>query len=114
MSLVVDDMTIRFGGLTAVNHVSFQLSPGEIVGIIGPNGAGKTTLLNGVSGFADLSTGSVHLDGVDIGNLSTDVRADHGLVRNFQATRAFETLTVREHVMVVPGAHPQEPTTKKY
>jgi branched-chain amino acid transport system ATP-binding protein len=113
MSLVVDEMTIRFGGLTAVSEVSLELSPGEIVGIIGPNGAGKTTLLNGISGFADLSTGTVRLDGADIGKLPPDARAKQGLIRNFQATRVFETLTVREHLFVVPDAHPREPTTQK-
>jgi len=111
MSLLVDDMTIRFGGLTAVSEVSLELSPGEIIGIIGPNGAGKTTLLNGISGFADLSTGTVRLDGADIGGLPPNARAKRGLIRNFQATRAFESLTVREHLFVVPNAHPREPAT---
>lgn len=106
-------MTIRFGGLTAVKDVSLRLQPGEILGIIGPNGAGKTTLLNGVSGFTELVAGSVQVDGVDMRGLSPNRRAEHGLVRSFQATRVFDTLSVREHVLVVPGARLRDPATQR-
>lgn len=112
-SLTVDAMTIRFGGLTAVREVSLQLMPGEILGIIGPNGAGKTTLLNGISGFTDLVAGSVHVDGVDMRGLSPNRRAEHRLVRSFQATRVFDTLSVREHVLVIPGARLGDPSTQR-
>ena len=113
MSLDVIDMTIRFGGLTAVSHVSMQLAPGDILGVIGPNGAGKTTLLNGASGFAKLESGTVLLDGFDMAGLAPDERAHRGLVRSFQATRVFDTLSVREHVFVVPDAHPDDPATRR-
>ena len=113
MSLNVTDMTIRFGGLTAVSHVSMDLAPGDILGVIGPNGAGKTTLLNGISGFADLESGRVVLDGSDMAGMAPDQRADRGLVRSFQATRVFDTLTVKEHIFVVPDGHPEHPATRR-
>ena len=112
MSLNVTGMTIRFGGLTAVSDVSMELAPGEILGVIGPNGAGKTTLLNGISGFANLESGTVLLDGADMAGLAPDERAHRGLVRSFQATRVFDTLTVKEHIFVVPGGHPEHPVTR--
>ncbi|MBT2301959.1 ATP-binding cassette domain-containing protein [Variovorax paradoxus] len=108
MSLLVENMTIRFGGLTAVSGISLEVRPGEILGIIGPNGAGKTTLLNGISGFTDLVSGRVRVDGQDMEGLPPDQRAKRGLVRSFQATRVFDSLTVLEHLAVVPHADPAD------
>jgi ABC-type branched-subunit amino acid transport system ATPase component len=103
-ALDVRGVTVRFGGLVAVDGVELSVAPGEIVGVIGPNGAGKTTLLDAVSGFVNPSEGSVLLGGTDVTRAVPYVRARHGLGRSFQDARLFPSLTVRE---VLLGAfHP--------
>jgi len=91
---------VRFGGIRAVDDVSFSVSPGEIVGIIGPNGAGKTTLYDLISGFTAKGGGAVLLDGHDISGLTPDRRARRGLGRSFQDARLFPALTVEEAIKV--------------
>jgi branched-chain amino acid transport system ATP-binding protein len=98
--LTIDNLVRRFGGLTAVDQVSFSVPEGEIVAIIGPNGAGKTTLFNLISGFLAPDEGEVVLDGVPITRLSPDRIAQRGLVRTFQLVRLFKDMSVLSNVMV--------------
>src|SRR4051794_34481682 len=109
--LAVEKVTKRFGGLTAVNKVSFAVRPGEIVGIIGPNGAGKTTLFNCVSGHLRATEGTVHVDGEDVSHSAAHHRARAGLGRTFQIVHPIKSLTVLENVMV--GAFAQHRNRNK-
>ncbi|MFE5330727.1 ATP-binding cassette domain-containing protein [Embleya sp. NPDC056575] len=97
--LLTREVSVRYGGNTAVDKVSIELRPGEILGLIGTNGAGKSTLLNAIGGFAP-ATGSVELLGRDVSRLAPARRAALGLGRTFQAARLFPELTVRETVLV--------------
>jgi branched-chain amino acid transport system ATP-binding protein len=93
-------VTVRFGGLTAVDDAACEVRPGEIVGLIGPNGAGKTTFVNVLSGFQAATEGAVTVDGREIGALSPEKRAKIGVVRTFQGARLFTDLTVVENAEV--------------
>jgi len=97
--LSVRDLTVRFGGLIAVDHASLEVSDGEVVGLIGTNGAGKSTLMNAVGGFV-VSSGSVSLLGEEVGDTSAGYRASLGLGRTFQAATLFPELTVSETLLV--------------
>jgi branched-chain amino acid transport system ATP-binding protein len=90
----------RFGGLTAINDVSIDVKPGEILGIIGPNGAGKTTLFNLLSGFMKPSQGTITFDGRSVAGMRPHRINRLGLARTFQLVRPFSRLTVLENVMV--------------
>ena len=92
------DLTIRFGGHVAVDHVSCAFAPGTLTAIVGPNGAGKTTYFNLISGQLPASEGQVLLDGQDITTLPAPLRTRRGLGRAFQLTQLFPNLTVRENV----------------
>lgn len=96
--LQVEDISISFGGLKAVQDVSFTLEPGEIMGLIGPNGAGKTTTLNLISGLYTCDTGKVILDGVDVTDKKPYERARMGLGRTFQTPRFLSRSTVAENM----------------
>jgi len=98
--LSVDGLTVGFGGITAVDQVTFDLAPGEILGFIGPNGAGKTTLFDLISGFTRAESGSVAIDGIDVSRFTPDRRARTGLGRSFQDARLFPSLTVEETLAV--------------
>jgi ABC-type branched-subunit amino acid transport system ATPase component/ABC-type branched-subunit amino acid transport system permease subunit len=98
-ALEVRGLTVRFGGILAVNDVSIRVMPGELVGLIGTNGAGKSTLLNGISGFVP-AEGTVEVLGRDVSTLSAARRHTMGLGRGFQAARLYPDLTVRETLMV--------------
>lgn len=98
-ALAVEDVTVRFGGNTAVDGVSLQVDDGEIVGLIGTNGAGKSTLMNAISGFVP-STGRISLFGHDVSAVAPSKRAGFGLGRTFQAAGLFPELTVTETVLV--------------
>ena len=101
MSLLsVKGVTKRFGGVTANKGISFEVAPGELVGIIGPNGAGKSTLFECISGFYTPDEGEVMLDGARITGLSPDVVCRRGIARTFQKLRPFQGMTVLENVMV--------------
>jgi branched-chain amino acid transport system ATP-binding protein len=96
--LEVRDLTQRFGGLTAVDQVSFNIHAGEVSAVIGPNGAGKTTLFNLVSGFQRPVSGSIHFEGRNITGLAPHQIAASGLVRTFQLVQLFPELTARQNV----------------
>ncbi|WBU31235.1 ABC transporter ATP-binding protein [Rhodopseudomonas palustris] len=96
--LEVDNISKRFGGLLALNDVSFGVEKGEILGIIGPNGAGKTTLFGVVSGFIAPSSGDVRFDGQRITGISPDRLTRRGLVRSFQIVQTFADMTTLEVV----------------
>ncbi|CAN5855656.1 ABC transporter ATP-binding protein [soil metagenome] len=96
--LETKDLTIRFGGHVAVDHVSCAFERGTLTAIVGPNGAGKTTYFNLISGQLRASSGSVHLKGVDITHESASARTHLGLGRAFQLTQLFPNLSVVENV----------------
>ena len=96
----IEGITRRFGGLVAVRDVSFQVAPGEIVGLIGPNGAGKTTLFDIISGHRAPHAGRVRFDGHDITRAGAPRCARYGIGRTFQIVKPLTTLTVHENVMV--------------
>ena len=97
--LAVEGVTKRFGGLTAVNDVSFALENGKLTALIGPNGAGKTTLFNAIGGVARIDTGTVRIAGVDVTGRQPHTIAQLGVSRTFQNARLFEEMTVLENVM---------------
>ncbi|MGA0808701.1 MAG: ABC transporter ATP-binding protein [Burkholderiaceae bacterium] len=98
--LEVKNVSRRFGGLIAVDDVSFNVSAGEILSVIGPNGAGKSTLFKLISSFLKCSSGEVQLFGQRISNLSPHEVARKGVVRTFQETTIFKSMTVLENVIV--------------
>ncbi|MEN3272659.1 MAG: hypothetical protein V7636_1420, partial [Actinomycetota bacterium] len=98
----------RFGGITAVDDVSFDLEEGQILGLIGPNGAGKTTIFDIISGLLPIDGGAIHFNGVDITDLRPDRRAALGLGRSFQDARIFPTLTVAENIAIGLERHLDE------
>lgn len=98
--LQVKDLTMRFGGLLAVDNVGFDVGENEIFAIIGPNGAGKTTVFNCVGGFYKPTSGQVIMGGVNIAGKPSHKVAHHGLVRTFQNVRLFKELTVLENLLV--------------
>lgn len=98
--LEVKNLTRRFGGLIAVNNVNFTVNEGEILSIIGPNGAGKSTLFKLISSFLKTSGGEVIFKGEKISNLSPHVVARKGIVRTFQETTIFRSMTTRENIIV--------------
>jgi branched-chain amino acid transport system ATP-binding protein len=97
--LEVSDVTVRFGGFTAVDGVSLSVARGEVVGVIGPNGAGKTTLVNAIFGVYRPTSGHVALNGRDLAGLSPDRRARRGMARTFQNLELFGTMTVYENIV---------------
>jgi branched-chain amino acid transport system ATP-binding protein len=97
------DLTIRFGGLVALEAVDMTLGPGEILGIIGPNGAGKSTLFNLITGIYRPTRGSVHLAGGEITGMATHRIAAAGIARTFQSSRLFDELTLTDNVVI--GMH---------
>jgi branched-chain amino acid transport system ATP-binding protein len=101
--LTVDAMTKRFGGLTAVDQVSFQIGKGEIFSLIGPNGAGKTTLFNSITGIYQPTSGTVVFEGKDITGLKPYKVAELGIGRTFQQIRLFAYMTAFDNVRV--GEH---------
>ncbi|MBR3251016.1 MAG: ABC transporter ATP-binding protein [Erysipelotrichaceae bacterium] len=101
MSLLeVKDLTIRFGGLVAVDNLSFTMEEGQVTSLIGPNGAGKTTVINLLTGFYTPNQGQVILDGEDITGNPTDVVVEKGLSRTFQNIRLFSNMSVEDNVLI--------------
>jgi branched-chain amino acid transport system ATP-binding protein len=98
--LEVRAVTVRFGGLSALDSVQLDLRSGEVTGLIGPNGAGKTTLFNVISGLQVPTAGRVLVDGDDVSKLKPFKRARRGVARTFQRLEVFGSLSVRENVLV--------------
>jgi len=98
--LEVSGLTKRFGGLVAVNNVSFSVGEHEILSVIGPNGAGKSTLFKLIASFLKTSSGEVRFRGERISNLAPHRVARKGVVRTFQETTIFKSMTVRDNVIV--------------
>lgn len=98
--LEVSGLTKNFGGLVAVNDLSFSIEPGEILAMIGPNGAGKTTVFNLVAGFLKPNKGRITFDGKDITGMSAHKVCRTGIARTFQIVKPFGNMTVLENVMV--------------
>ncbi|HUD15967.1 MAG TPA: ABC transporter ATP-binding protein [Acidimicrobiales bacterium] len=103
-ALVAKDITVHFGGLTALSGVSLEVAQGSILGLVGPNGAGKSTLLGVLSGLLRPDEGRVWLQGEDVTHASVRSRANRGLARTFQQPELFMGLTVREHLVVAHRA----------
>jgi branched-chain amino acid transport system ATP-binding protein len=101
--LAVDGVSIRFGGVTALDDVTFAVAPGAICGLIGPNGAGKTTLFNCISRLYDPQAGSIRFEGRPLAGVPRHAIAALGIARTFQNVALFATMTTRENVCV--GAH---------
>ena len=101
-ALRISDLTKDFGGLRAVDNISFQVSQGELVGLIGPNGCGKTTTFNCISGMLPSSSGTIEV----LGQNATEMRPDQiqrlGLTRTFQHTWLWRDMTVIENLLVPP------------
>ena len=98
--LEVKGVTKRYGGLVAVNQVSFEVNQGEILSVIGPNGAGKSTLFKLIASFVPTSAGEVLFRGERISDLAPHIVARKGVVRTFQETTIFRSMTVRENIIV--------------
>jgi len=98
--LRVENVSKRFGGITANENVSFEVGVGKIVGLIGPNGAGKTTMFNCIAGYASPSAGQIWLQDQKIGGFAPEQCARAGIGRTFQIARTFTSMTALENVMV--------------
>ena len=101
--LSVETVTVRFGGITALDDVSFTVRRGEFVGLIGPNGAGKTSLLRTIMGAQKPLTGRVVLNGIDISGRKTSARSRLGLAMSHQIVRPFRNLTLLDNVALAAG-----------
>ena len=105
LPLAATGITVRFGGLTALDDVSVDVEAGTIVGLVGPNGAGKSTLFAVMSGLIRPVKGRVFLAGRDVTDLSPQARARLGLARTFQHPELFLGMTVRDHIVLAHRAH---------
>jgi branched-chain amino acid transport system ATP-binding protein len=103
--LEVKNATKRFGGLTAVSDLTFEMDEGAIVSVIGPNGAGKTTFFNCIAGFYRIDEGSITLDGTELSDLRPDTISKLGLARTYQNIRLFGSMTALENVLVGEHQH---------
>src|SRR3954454_2744107 len=103
--LDVSSISVRFGGITALDNVSLAVAAGELVGLVGPNGAGKTTLFNCIAGLKHPSAGRVYVDGSELTGMPVRRRSRLGIGRTFQRLELFSGMTVREHVIVADRAH---------
>lgn len=100
MLLEVDNVSKNFGGVRALNNVSFNLEPGMILGLIGPNGAGKSTLFNIITGTLPPTSGTIYLDGRNITGMPVHKIAGYRVARTFQMVRPFMNLSVKENVVI--------------
>ncbi|WP_424534004.1 ABC transporter ATP-binding protein [Sphaerisporangium viridialbum] len=105
MSLLeLDGLTVRYGGVTAVDSVSFAIEPGTLVGLIGPNGAGKTTMIDAITGMVRYG-GDIRLDGESVTSWPAHRRSRAGIIRTFQSLELFMELTVRENLQTYARVH---------
>src|SRR5690242_3321229 len=107
--LEVRDLTVRFGGVVALDRVSFDVDAGRMVAVIGPNGAGKTTLFNIITKVYRPASGSVTIDGTSVQNLAPHQLIKHGVARTFQNLALFRSMNVLDNVLV--GDHSRTRTT---
>lgn len=111
-ALEAQGLSVRYGGVSAVDGVSLQLLPGEIRGLIGPNGAGKSTFIDALSGRRATSGGTVHLQGKDVSHLDVVERRLRGLSRSFQRTSIFPAMRIGDQIELaaskIPDADPDE------
>src|SRR5882757_8770239 len=98
--LVVEDLRVTYGGVTAVDGVSLSVSEGEIVGLIGPNGAGKSSMIDALTGYHQAAAGRVIFDGKPVVGTRPYAIARRGLIRTFQSVELFDDLTVEENLLV--------------
>ena len=103
--LVVERLTLRFGGITAVGNVDLKVSTGEFVSVIGPNGAGKTSLLNCITGYYKAQQGRILFNGKDISNLPAHRHIEHGIGRTFQNIELFPGMTVLANLLLARHLH---------
>ena len=103
--LRVRDITVRFGGLTAIDNVSFDVYPGELLGLIGPNGAGKTTMLRSITGVVRANSGSVTLAGEALDALPIERRIRRGLSLSQQLVKPLRNISLIDNVALAAGAH---------
>lgn len=99
MSIEVEKVIVRFGGVVALNEVSLKLDQGQVVTVIGPNGSGKSTLFNSITGLVSVSGGSVRIDGANMDRVPAHLRIARGLARSFQTPRFDPRVTVRDAVL---------------
>lgn len=109
MFLELQDLTMRFGGLVAVDDISFNVEQHEIHGLIGPNGSGKTTIFNMLSGYYKPTSGKVIFGGRNIAGLPSHKITQAGFARTFQNLRLFKSMSVLENIMVAMGHHATTP-----
>ena len=110
--LVVEDLTKKFGGFTAVNGISFEVKRGEIVGLIGPNGSGKSTTFNVLAGLFAPTSGTVSFDGQSVGGLPPYQICQRGLARTFQIPRPFRKLSILENATLAAYYGASQPITR--
>ena len=103
--LAVEDLAVRFGGVRAVNGLSFAVAKGQVFAIVGPNGAGKTTVFNLVTRVFDSDAGRIALDGADITRVPRHRVVAHGIARTFQNIELFENATVLENLLIARHPH---------
>lgn len=103
--LKVENVSVRFGGLTAVNQVSFKVQQGELLGLIGPNGAGKTTMLRAITGVVHASEGEVYLSGSPLVGLPIERRIRQGLSLSQQLVKPLRNMSLLENVALAAGGH---------
>jgi len=106
--LIVENLVKRYGGLAAVDGVSFRVEPGSITGLIGPNGAGKTTSFNMIAGSERPTSGRIAFDGTELTRLGPHARHRLGILRTFQIPRELKAMTVRENLAVAAPDQPGE------
>jgi ABC-type branched-subunit amino acid transport system ATPase component len=98
--VLIDAVTVRFGGLVALDGITLRIPPGETVGLVGPNGSGKTTLINAICGLVPITTGSIRIGDQDVSRRPAVARIGLGVVRTFQSLAVLADLTVIENVML--------------